>query len=396
MEQIVKYFRRHMRLLYTIITIVFCAFKGFFLASDFDTDFFITLVLVTVIFVNAYYVAIRKKHCAHNIVPYAAIAIVFVNRLYSYERLTLLFPAIGTIDPLWLVAGLAIIAIIAMIVAKVLSLLSAEEAEKNTVIRESKHSVEYAPSHTVGQAQVQRHEIAPHKVSLRPLWVLLILVCILVFTFLTFHLVITKVPVEPFNFFDTVTYLVAYSAAILVVLFAVGLTMTVIIEMIRFICSRIWLSRVLESRQNGTTPPLYVFSFIIVAILFYLSFRISGFTMDDFTDTISGGEYLALPLTILVIVTAFCLLVRITHGLILLVMDMNVKEIKNFFSRTAKSICLNETIVSISNTIVGIVLKTIDLALKFVKFIPDFFESMYHFTFVDEAEGEGTDAESEP
>ena len=396
MKHVGKYFREHIQLLYTVMTVIFCAVKGYFVAPSTDTDFLITLALVIVILVNAYTLLIRKQHGAHNIIPYATIDIIFVNRLYSYDRLKLLCPAIGTIDPLWLAAGLTCLAIIVMVVVKLVPNLSNEDAGKSAATDESRRTAEHTPSCAVGQVhQGQNKEAEPYKSSLHPLWILLILVCIFTFTFLTLHLIVETGSVAPFNLFDTVTYLIAYSAAILVVLLAVGLTVTVIIELIRFIYSRIWIPRISETRQNST-PPLYVFSFIIVAVLFYLSFKISNFTMDDFTEIISGGEYLALPLTILVIVTAFCVLVRITHGVILMVMDMDAKEIRNFFSRTAKSICLNDTIVSISNTLVGIVLGTIDLALKFAKFIPDFFESLYHFVFEDESEGDDINVESAP
>ena len=391
MEQIVKHIKQHMWLLYAIATIAICITKHFLLPAD--MDFFLTLVMVVILLIDACRLAARKHLPNASVIPYAMIVIVFVNRLYSYDRLKLLIPILADVDPLWAAVALILLAIVALLVIRLVPHLGTSGNEMSAAGYECRPSGESTVSSTAGQAKVHPQEATPYKPVLRPLWIFLILVFILGATFLTFHLVIAKVPVEPFDFFDTVTYLLAYSAAILCVIMAVGLTMTVIIELVRFIYSRIWLPRISGTDQNSGAPPLYVFSFIIVAVLFYLSFRISGFTMDDFTEIISGGEYLALPLTVLVIITAFCILVRITHGLILLVMDMDATKIRSFFSRAAQNIGLNETIISISKTIVAIVLGTIDLALKFVKFIPDFFESMYNFTFADETEVEETDVE---
>ena len=349
--------------------------------------------MVVVLLIDACRLAAGKHLPNASVIPYAIIVIVFVNRLYSYDRLKLLIPMLANVDPLWAAVALILLAIAVLLGIRLIPHIGTNNKEKGTAGYECRASFENTGSSTAGQAHVSPKEATPRKPALRPLWIFLILLFILGATFLTFHLVIAKVPVEPFNFFDTVTYLLAYSAAILCVIMAVGLTMTVIIELVRFIYSRIWLPRISGTDQNSSAPPLYVFSFIIVAVLFYLSFRISGFTMDDFTETISGGKYLALPLTVLVMITAFCLLVRITHGLILLVMDMDATKIRSFFSRAAQSIGLNETIISINKKIVAIVLGTIDLALKFVMFIPDFFESMYNFTFADESEVEDADVQ---
>lgn len=391
MDQILKYIKHHMWLLYVVAAIAICTAKHFLLPAD--MDFFVTLVMVIILLIDACRLVAKKHMPNASVIPYAMIVIVFVNRLYSYDRLKQLIPMLADVDPLWAAVALVLLAIAALLVIRLIPHLGTGGNERSAAVYEHRPSVENTVSSATGQTHVPPQEAMPHKPVLRPLWIFLILVFILGATFLTFHLVIAKVPVEPFDFIDTVTYLLAYSAAILCVIMAVGLTMTVIIELVRFIYSRIWLPRISGTDANNGAPPLYVFSFIIVAVLFYLSFRISGFTMDDFTETISGGEYLALPLTVLVMITAFCILVRITHGLILLVMDMDATKIRSFFSRAAQSIGLNETIISISKTIVAIVLGTIDLALKFVKFIPDFFESMYNFTFADEAEDEDTDVE---
>lgn len=389
MEQIVKHIKQHIWLLYAIATIAICITKHFLLSAD--MDFFLTLVMVVVLLIDACRLAARKHLPSASVTPYALIVIVFVNRLYSYDRLKLLIPMLSNVDPLWAAVALILLAIVILLVIRLIPYIGTNGKEMGVTGYKCKPTVDNTVSPTVGQAQVQPQDTTGNKAVMRPLWIFLILIFILGATFLTLHLVIAKVPVEPFNLFDTVTYLLAYSTAILCVIMAVGLTMTVIIELVRFIYSRIWLPRIAGATQNNEAPPLYVFSFIIVAVLFYLSFRISGFTMDDFTETISGGEYLALPLTVLVMITAFCVIVRITHGLILLVMDMDAGKIRSFFSRAAQSVGLNDTILSISKTIVAIVLGTIDLALKFVKFIPDFFENMYYFTFADENEVEDSE-----
>ncbi|GHV05293.1 hypothetical protein FACS1894217_01920 [Clostridia bacterium] len=178
-----------------------------------------------------------------------------------------------------------------------------------------------------------------------------------------------------------VSYLLGYGASILFIIFALAIIVLALIELARFLYSRIALFK--EERKKGkseTSTLTYVFSVLIVFAMILLTYKISDFTFDKFTEIAWGGDYLALPLILLVGIVAIVLLIRLTHGILSLVMKPDPFDVEE----TLKELEVGSHIKNISISIVKIFFGTIRAALDFVVFIPNFFEAMGKLVLSDD------------
>lgn len=183
------------------------------------------------------------------------------------------------------------------------------------------------------------------------------------------------------NLADIMLVIANNGIAVLVLLLAIAVVITVVIEMIKFVCTRIvLLKNIMKQTQgkefagqdNGLT---FILSITIVIILFYLSFRFSGFTVDDLINTVALGKYLALPLTAIILICAFCIFAKVINRVLLEMKTAEPGNIRGFFQKTKKNI-IYKRISRIVWSVINIAFSVIEVTLSLVQFIPDFFTYM--------------------
>ena len=159
--------------------------------------------------------------------------------------------------------------------------------------------------------------------------------------------------------------------------------------MLRLIIARMRVFFVsLKEESKEDSVPLYALSAVIAIVVFYLAYMVTGITIDTFYDFVNKSEYLALPLLILFIGTAFVVFLRLIHATLLLLVGMKPENIKEFWKKLNDKINIAERVAEILRMIMDIILNSVIVVLKFVIFIPDFFDSVYSFVLEDEDEFE--------
>jgi len=185
-----------------------------------------------------------------------------------------------------------------------------------------------------------------------------------------------------------VSYLLGFGASILFIIFALAIIVLALIELARFLYSRLALFR--NERKNGKSETFtltYVFSFLIVFAMLLLTYKISDFTFDKFTEIAWGGDYLAVPLVLLVGIVAIVLMIRLTHGVLSIIMKPDPFDVES----ALKELKIGSNIHGISVSIAKIFFRTIQSALDFVFFIPNFFETMSKLVLSDDEDEDDDD-----
>lgn len=191
--------------------------------------------------------------------------------------------------------------------------------------------------------------------------------------------------------------LIGLGATTLFLIFAVAIISLALIELARFLYQRILMFRKERSKEGNKSnyTLTYTFSVLIVFAMLFFTYKISNFTMDNFIEVVSSGDYLALPLILLVGIVAVVLLIRLTHGILLLVMKTEPINIETFIKENGKKLNIKSYIVKISKLIVEIIFETINSAFSFVKFIPDFFKDISIMVLSSDDENEENDENDE-
>lgn len=189
------------------------------------------------------------------------------------------------------------------------------------------------------------------------------------------------------DFFEIVTSLLKYAGSVLMFLIAGFVVIVLIIEMFRMIISRMkaFVASLRNDSNNGAGS-LYLLSIIIDIIVYYLTYKFTGFNMESFYEFVKEGKYLALPLTLLFLGIAFIIFLRLIHATLLLLTDMKPETIKNFLYSINNSNRITERLVKIIKIIIDTILDTIITALKVVYFVPDFLGTICAFVIDDEEE----------
>lgn len=119
--------------------------------------------------------------------------------------------------------------------------------------------------------------------------------------------------------------------------------------------------------------------------------KFSDFTADQFYDWVNKGEYLLIPLMLLLIGIAFALFLRLTHATLLLIAEMKADDVKKILEKINNKTLIKDKTIDIVKMLIDIVLDSVISILKFVTFIPNFSTMIYDFVFGDES----TDTEDE-
>lgn len=174
------------------------------------------------------------------------------------------------------------------------------------------------------------------------------------------------------SWIDYIPYLlliIGFAMGILILLNILTIAARSMIDLIRF----------RDSRQNKFLDIIskYRLSTTITLILFVAIYLFKGeYTLDALTNLISSdlGDFLSLPLSFCVILSAFFVIVLLIQ-VILKIFSINVDDFPpDIIEDIGKKIL--HSVYEIAKKLYFIVIKTINSAIDFAEFIPDYFETL--------------------
>lgn len=388
-----------------IITVVIC-FAIYYWGGDNDKACFALTLGAIIFLILCFYNIIFKGGRKGMVVSVTSglSVIVFANELYDYQKLKMLVPILNNVDPM-------IFAIIilggALLVLFLLKLLihiynnaeddissvfpggTVDSGNVATLTNKKNVNSNNMPLARGGNTNASSTTNVSHSNVWMLLYFILLIVFIGVGCGLFGFLYKNDILKQSDDFFEIVVSLLEYAGSVIMILLAVVIVIIFLIEMIRLIVSRMktfFLS--LKEEAKADTVPLYALSAILDIIVCYLTYKFTNITIDSFYNFVNSSRYLALPLLILFVGIAFAIFLRLTHATLLLLVEMKPENVKEFLTKVNTKTKIKEQVIEIIKGLIDIVLKSIITVLKFVAFIPDFFEMIYSFVFTDECESE--------
>ena len=199
------------------------------------------------------------------------------------------------------------------------------------------------------------------------------------------------------EFDELFTFLLSYGMTLLLIIFAFILVFSILVsifEYFRNVMKTMRKNAQKDINDNEYPFPPYILSFMLVCVFFY-RLRNSDFdkefhlTLGKLTDVLSVGNYLAEPLAIVIAIALFILLLQLTYTALLMLIKITPQRIYNSIQKEENKWGVIKKMTSIVRMIIlDIILGSLESALKFIKFVPDFFESLSGLVLYDEDEDE--------
>jgi hypothetical protein len=385
----------------TTSTAVLGIFLALLAGPESDYILFINICL-TLAFIYLLYRLLFKPDNSYSFLFLSCnlILIICANHFYSYKELVNTFTALQYIDPSLLYIIVVVIVASLFLFLRFISLVSRGSgikarhytdsnsgniANKNTKQQPENEDDLYIQPNT---AFDKRRMLSVGAITLVAM-ILLAIICVVIYCFLV--LVENGTGVEKLDMYELVATCTSYGMTFLFIITAIFFILVILIELASYILKKIkallninnnpsvhgYASTAEKKQQVRQTSdikvPTYALSILIFFSLLYLAYKIGGQTLQDFFKAAAKGDYLVLPLTLLACVVAFFILVRVIHGILL-------------FTLKAKRYRVEAYIIRIGKLIVSIIFRTIIIALKFVKFVPDFFEALHDMVLSDDEE----------
>ena len=340
------------------------------------------------------------------------LSMMFANRLYIYDNLVHIFPIVDQVDKGACVLAAFLLITFVFSLVKVSQKINdtareeklAEENEKqkqhefekqwkqnneNYVTNEEdakvKREGKKKDEELKGKTNVDGTKLTTSMKASTFYYVVSVIVMLLIIVALSFFLMskvngitLDKMKANPM---ENATTVFVYGILFLMVAFAVVFGFLVLLTFSSYLVRKVLqFVNELKNPQKGKDEeegiPLYVLSVFVVLALFYLSYKMGKFTIDDFTNFALDGKYLAYPLLLILIITVFVLLLWVVHGMLALISTINGKSIKEKFKSLEDEICLGENCKEIIKALFDYVFVTILSILSFLSFIPSYFTSM--------------------
>lgn len=314
--------------------------------------------------------------------------IAFANELYDYNNLIAVFPVLKNVDPT-LFAFILLGAVLTILITIKIMIYIYENS-----VMSGNNGAPVSGNGNSGNAGTASgaSDSVPHTKDGNA-WLLLYLVFLVVIVgglVALFTVLYGKgLLKQNVDFLGVVTFLVKYAGSIVMFLLAVVIVLVIFIELIRMIIMRLKaITNTLKTEGQSGTGPLYLLSIIVDFIVCYFTYKSTGIDMESFVEFVSDGKYMVLPLTILFVGVAFVIFLRLTHATLVLLVDMKPEKVKEFLKEVNNKTEITSRLVEIIKTIIDVILDTVITALKFVKFIPNFFAIVYSFVLEDEEDFE--------
>ena len=375
-------------ILYVILTSLSCLFCAEVFGPGSDNIFFVNIVLAGFIWIFLLKSVFTGKYKnLLKVLIYIVSILISSNHLYSFIEIQRLIGWVKSFNYPVILAVIIFVYVGGAVGAYLLryfSIISSQSDDSKDKILPAKGN------HLQGQSNIAKSKERTGA-ALRIFGIIVIIVTIVILSiWLYFNLDFPEI--SSLNIYSDISVLVSSligsGASILFIIFAISIIIIALIELARFLYRRLLLFRVEKDVNNNDNSSLtYVFSVLIVFAMLFITYRVSNFTLDDFTEIVSKGDYIALPLIILVGIIAVVLLIRLIHGILILVMKSEPIEIDKFIRENEKILKIKQNIVDITKFLVQIIFGTITSALELVKFIPDFVKDL-KIMILDDEKGE--------
>lgn len=392
MSSIREFIKRNASLiLHIFVTLVICIFFNIFFERIPDYLLFGNLAL-SLIGVYLLYRIIFKKVYADSFLKLMCILsiVISANQFYSYNKLETVFPWLVNVNRNWLIVGLTALLISILLVFKLLTYLEPSNNQKSiNNLNNMNSNVSTTSKNDFPTSRNELFSFLRFFGVITALSVMILIPALLLYFFNKYDL-----DKSALDFDKVFSFLLSYGSSFLLILFAIVITIITLIYIMKFICNQIRSFKISNENESYTVPT-YAISVIIVCILLFLSWRITDFSLDDLTQTLAIGDYLALPLAVIVIMILFFLLVQIVHAVFLMLSKVSAADIKDFFKKQEEKLRIGSRVVEIIESIVNIVLDTILSTLTFIKFIPSFFTSLSNMVLLDDYGEENQDVDED-
>ena len=398
-----------------VLITVTILFTSLFLPTVFvDIAVSVTIILM-VIGVYAIYGFFfnKEKRTAYGFLLFNTfLSMMFANRLYIYDNLVHIFPIINQVDKGACVLAIFLLITFVFTLVKVSQKIGdiakeekiAEENEKqkqcelenqwkrtnenhvaNEEDAETKREWKKENKNLKGGTDVDGIKLTTSMKASTFYYVVSVIVMLLIIVALSFFLIfkVNGMPLDKMkaNPMENATTVFAYGILFLMVAFAVVFGFLILLTFSSYLVRKVLqfvneLKNPQKEKDEENGIPLYVLSVFVVLALFYLSYKMGKFTIDDFTNFVIDGKYLAYPLLLILIITVFVLLLWIVHGMLALISTINGKSIKEKFKSLEEESCLGENCKEIIIALFDYVFVSILSILSFLSFIPNYFTSM--------------------
>lgn len=299
----------------------------------------LTWAAIIFLFLCFYNIIFKNKRNGMIIPILSGLSILlFANKFYDYDTLKTLLPILKNIDSslfaIMLLGGLLFL----LLFAKFVVYLCSDSENSDSISEPSKHT-------PVLEGQKNNNKITPlskkeHSLVKKqttntnsnqiwiPFYFLFLTILIGSVCAVSSILYTSNIWENNYNFFNIIVSLLKYAGFVVTILLAFIIVILFLIEMIRLIVTRMKaFSRSLKEESAETGIPLYVLSAILDIIICYLAYsKFSDFTADQFYDWVNKGEYLLIPLMLLLIGVAFVLFLRLTHATLYKTVEKDLKN----------------------------------------------------------------------
>lgn len=395
MQTIYNFFQRNrsiiLHLFFTsIICILLRLLNSTFTGYQFLENFILTAAagfcIYRILFLKKYADSALKLCCL-------SVLIICVNEILSFMKLQEIFPWMKKIDENSFWPALFLISALLLVGCRLFLAIASSYAKNKTHALDAVQEVEPLQNHSgkilksTGQGNATEKNNVRRRFSysgttltaesfhyLKLTGIILLIVFLLgipaflLFLFNRYHLDAQKL-----EFDKVLSFFMSYGLAFLLILYAVIFVLVSLLHIIKYIFALIAsFGDTAEQNDSSRQPPLYAFSVAIVLVLLSFSWKIASFNMDDLTEVLIAGDYLAFPLAAIILLILFFLMVNIVHTIITTLNGKSMYYVKVL----NRELQLSEKIQKIIKLVVSIILDTIISTCGFIQFIPHFFSAL--------------------
>lgn len=405
------------------ITVILSVIAIYKLGLQSDYTVFVSIVLGLYIVFCVFQMFLQKSYnkCGQNIVC-ALIVLIFSNHLYSYNVLLYLYEKFLEVDKTKFIlycigigSGLLVLFLIIYYIKYFMAFNKAGVVKSNTSnLSEESNNESLAASLSTALGNntpaLTQEQINEQKTTfwkwVRILVTAVVSVIVVITTFylyFKFNMAEVLANREFVDWTNLISVIGGYLTALFFFIFIICMVFFALGEFIRFLYQRaVTFRKQIQSKsqentdnQNVDSPNdslLHIFSVLIVFAMIVLVFNHTDFSVDDFTDIVTKGDYIALPLLVLLGVVTIFFLMRLIYIVLKWIFSLKPDNVLGFFSE--QKLDLKERIGEICNLIIEIVLGTLQSALEFVHFIPNFFGAMSGMVLNDDDDEENQEENS--
>ena len=388
MSALKTFLKKHAKLLGNAILTIFLAVgSAVFCNMNPDYTFFITFLysmFIVGIIIKMLFVKAEKKCLLQTAELF--LLIIASNHLYSYEKLITVFPLLQKISMGWtLFFAIALFAGLAVIVKFYILADKTEEQSNGGTTPTGNTDASGGTKQQDKQANGLVHALSKEQIraSLTFIAVICVLLFIITVTVYIFnHIYNDSIQSTTLSYLEIIVLYATYGVTILGILVAVIILLFILVTAVRLII--LCIRKIKHQDENvKDILPIYAVSAVITVVLFYMAYEKNDFTLNDFTKLAYAGDYLAVPLTFLLFLAAFCIFVWVIHNTLIVLMAVDPKELKDKFLTS-----VGKDLGDIVSDIYYIVIDTTKATLKFIRFIPVYFYALVRFVLGDEEESD--------